>query len=106
MVITAMSGFCNRVQSRPGLSRGRTPSGSAPRPAARRRTRRAGRSRAAARFADHLFATLGGQQNALLLETDLLGEFAVVQLGGGLTQTAYALVTDLVAIARDYRNLT
>jgi homoserine dehydrogenase len=56
--------------------------------------------------ADHLFATLGGQQNALLLETDLLGEFAVVQLGGGLTQTAYALVTDLVAIARDCRNLT
>jgi homoserine dehydrogenase len=50
--------------------------------------------------ADHLFATLGGQQNALLLETDLLDRFAVVQLGGGLTQTAYALVTDLVALSR------
>jgi homoserine dehydrogenase len=50
--------------------------------------------------ADHLFATLGGQQNALLLQTDLLGEFAIVQLGGGLTQTAYALVTDFVAAAR------
>jgi homoserine dehydrogenase len=50
--------------------------------------------------AGHLFATLGGQQNALLLETDLLGEFAVVQLGGGLTQTAYALVADLVALGR------
>ncbi len=50
--------------------------------------------------ASHLFATLGGQQNALVLETDLLGEFAIVQLGGGLTQTAYALVTDLVAVAR------
>jgi homoserine dehydrogenase len=49
--------------------------------------------------ADHLFATLAGQQNALVLETDLLGEFAVVQLGGGLTQTAYALVSDLVALA-------
>ncbi len=50
--------------------------------------------------ADHLFSTLGGQQNALQLETDLLGSFAIAQLGGGLTQTAYALVTDLVAVAR------
>jgi homoserine dehydrogenase len=50
--------------------------------------------------ASHLFATLGGQQNALELETDLLGSFAIAQLGGGLTQTAYALVTDLVTVAR------
>jgi homoserine dehydrogenase len=50
--------------------------------------------------ANHLFATLDGQQNALVIETDLLGEFAIVQLGGGLTQTAYALVTDLVAVSR------
>lgn len=50
--------------------------------------------------ADHLFATLGGQQNALLLDTDLVGQFSIVQMGGGLTQTAYGLVTDLVAVAR------
>jgi len=50
--------------------------------------------------ASHLFATLGGQQNALQLETDLLGSFAIAQLGGGLTQTAYALVTDLATLAR------
>jgi homoserine dehydrogenase len=50
--------------------------------------------------AGHLFATLTGQQNALQLETDLLGSFAIAQLGGGLTQTAYALVTDLVAVSR------
>jgi homoserine dehydrogenase len=50
--------------------------------------------------AGHLFATLSGQQNALQLETDLLGPFAITQLGGGLTQTAYALVADLVAVAR------
>jgi homoserine dehydrogenase len=50
--------------------------------------------------ADHLFSTLGGQQNALQLETDLLGSFAIAQLGGGLTQTAYALVADLVGVAR------
>jgi homoserine dehydrogenase len=50
--------------------------------------------------ADHLFATLAGQQNAIVVQTDLLGEFSIVQLGGGLTQTAYALVSDLVAVAR------
>jgi homoserine dehydrogenase len=54
--------------------------------------------------ANHLFSTLDGQQNALVLETDLLGDFAIVQLGGGLTQTAYALVTDLVAVARAARH--
>jgi homoserine dehydrogenase len=50
----------------------------------------------------HLFATLEGQQNALQLDTDLLGSFTIAQLGGGLTQTAYALVTDLVAVARRF----
>jgi homoserine dehydrogenase len=47
-----------------------------------------------------LLATLRDQQNALVLETDLLGDFSIVQLGGGLTQTAYALVTDLVEVGR------
>jgi homoserine dehydrogenase len=50
--------------------------------------------------AGHLFSTLGGQQNALQLDTDLLGSFAIAQLRGGLTQTAYAIVADLVAVAR------
>lgn len=54
--------------------------------------------------ATHLFATLDGQQNALVLETDLLGSFAVVQLGGGLTQTAYALVSDLAGLAGGRRS--
>lgn len=45
-----------------------------------------------------VLATLRDQQNALVLETDLLGEFAIVQLGGGLTQTAYALLSDLAAL--------
>jgi len=49
---------------------------------------------------DDLLAGLEGQQNALILHTDLLGEMAIVQRGGGLTQTAYALVSDLVTIAR------
>jgi homoserine dehydrogenase len=47
-----------------------------------------------------LLAMLEGQQNALILKTDLLEEFAIVQRGGSLTQTAYALLSDLIAIER------
>ena len=50
---------------------------------------------------DDLLAELEGQQNALILYTDLLGEIAIVQRGGGLTQTAYALLSDLLTIARE-----
>jgi homoserine dehydrogenase len=49
---------------------------------------------------DDPLAQIEGQQNAIILSTDLLGEIAVVQRGGGLTQTAYALLSDLVTIAR------
>lgn len=45
-----------------------------------------------------LLAGLRGQQNAVVFETDLLEDVAIVQLGGGLTQTAYALVSDLAAL--------
>jgi homoserine dehydrogenase len=48
-----------------------------------------------------LLAGLEGQQNALVLDTDLLGEIAIVQRGAGLTQTAYALLSDLAAVAED-----
>jgi len=47
-----------------------------------------------------LLAGISGTANALVLQTDLLGELAVTQLGGDLTQTAYALLSDLVAIRR------
>jgi homoserine dehydrogenase len=50
--------------------------------------------------ADHLLAGLDGGANALILETDLLDRIAICQLAGGLTQTAYALLTDLVQVAR------
>jgi homoserine dehydrogenase len=50
--------------------------------------------------ADDLLAGLEGQQNALILKTDVLEEFAIVQRGGSLTQTAYALLSDLVTVAR------
>ena len=50
---------------------------------------------------DDLLAGVEGPQNALILETDLLEEIAIVQRSGGLTQTAYALLADLITIARD-----
>jgi len=51
--------------------------------------------------ADDLLAGIDGQQNALVLHTDLLGEIAIVQRGSGLVQTAYAVVSDLVTVSRD-----
>ncbi len=48
----------------------------------------------------HMLAGLTGMQNALVLQTDLLGEICITQLDGGLTQTAYALLSDLVAVRR------
>ena len=45
-----------------------------------------------------LLASLDGKANALILETDLLGEIAICQLEGNLTHTAYALLSDLVTV--------
>jgi homoserine dehydrogenase len=50
-----------------------------------------------------VLAALTGMQNALVLQTDLLGEVCITQLDGGLTQTAYALLSDLVAVRRRLR---
>ena len=47
-----------------------------------------------------LLAGLRGMANALVLQTDLLDEIAITQLGGSLTQTAYALLSDLITIRR------
>ncbi len=49
---------------------------------------------------DDLLAGLRGQANALVLDTDLLGEVAITQLGGSLTHTAYALLSDLISTLR------
>jgi homoserine dehydrogenase len=43
---------------------------------------------------------LRGMSNALFLEIDLLGRVGITQMDGGLTQTAYALLSDLVTIGR------
>jgi homoserine dehydrogenase len=45
-------------------------------------------------------AQLTGVQNLLLLRTDVLGEVGIHQREGGLVQTAYALLTDLITVAR------
>jgi len=45
-------------------------------------------------------ASLGGRQNQVVLDTDILGPIGIQQLDGGLVQTAYALLSDLVTLAR------
>ncbi len=47
-------------------------------------------------------ASLTGVQNLLMLRTDVLGEIGLLQHDGGLEQTAYALISDLVSIARHF----
>ena len=54
---------------------------------------------------DDLLAGLRGMANALVLQTDLLGEIAICQLGGSLTQTAYALLSDLSRISQRLKDL-
>jgi homoserine dehydrogenase len=39
-------------------------------------------------------------QNLLVLQTDVLGAVGIHQLDGGLAQTAYGLLADLVTIAK------
>jgi homoserine dehydrogenase len=50
-------------------------------------------------------ANLVDLENALYLQTDLLGEIGIVQRSGGLTQTAYALVSDLSRISQGLKDL-
>lgn len=49
---------------------------------------------------DDILARLQGPQNALVLSTDLIGEIAIAELGSGLTETAYALLSDLVTVRK------
>lgn len=49
---------------------------------------------------DDPLALLRGMSNALFVESDLLGRVGITQLDGGLTQTAYALLADLVSVRR------
>jgi len=49
---------------------------------------------------DDILFNLPDTANALVLTTDLLGDVAVCQLAGNVTQTAYALLSDLVTVVR------
>jgi homoserine dehydrogenase len=50
-------------------------------------------------------ASLGATENALYLRTDLLGEVGIVQRSSSLTQTAYAVLSDLTHISRRLQEL-
>ena len=47
-------------------------------------------------------ANLAGQQNLLVLQTDVLGDIGLLQLDGGLIQTAYGLLADGFALERQF----
>lgn len=49
--------------------------------------------------------SLDDLDNALYLDTDLLGQVGIVQRSGGLTQTAYALLSDLSRISQRLREI-
>ncbi len=49
---------------------------------------------------DDPLALVDGQANMLVVDTDLLGRLAIGELTGGLGQTAYALLSDLIAVRR------
>ncbi|MCC7125912.1 MAG: homoserine dehydrogenase [Acidobacteria bacterium] len=55
---------------------------------------------------DDPLAGLADTENALYLRTDLLGDIGIVQREGNLTQTAYAVVSDLSRIAVRLRDET
>lgn len=50
--------------------------------------------------ADDLLAGLRGTSNALILQTDTVGRIAITQMDGGITHTAYALLSDLITVRR------
>jgi homoserine dehydrogenase len=54
---------------------------------------------------DDPLATLVDTNNALYLKTDLLGEIGIVQRSGDLTQTAYALLSDLSRISQRLKEI-
>ena len=65
------------------------------------------RARVEPELLDHLdpLAGMVDLNNALYLTTDLLGDIGIVQRGGSLTQTAYALLSDLSRIAQRLKDI-
>lgn len=58
------------------------------------------RVRPLALSADHPLAGISGATNAVTFDTDLLGKVTVAGPGAGRVETAYALLSDLIAIDR------
>lgn len=54
---------------------------------------------------DDPLAALGPSENALFLHTDLLGDIGIVQRTSSVTQTAYAILSDLTHISQRLREL-
>lgn len=52
--------------------------------------------------ADHLFAQIRGTKSILTLRTDTMNDVTVIEDESGPRQTAFGLLSDLVAIARQY----
>ena len=52
----------------------------------------------------HPLATVSGATNAITYATDLLGDVTLVGPGAGRTETGYALIADLLSLARAQRN--
>ncbi|MBN2205311.1 MAG: hypothetical protein JW767_09845 [Thermoleophilia bacterium] len=50
--------------------------------------------------ADHPFFAVGGSMSTVVIRTDLMGEVQVVERDALLTQTAYALYSDLLSLPR------
>lgn len=50
-------------------------------------------------------ASLGATENALFLHTDLLGDVGIVQRTSSVTQTAYAILSDLSRVSQRLREL-
>jgi homoserine dehydrogenase len=51
----------------------------------------------------HLFAQIRGTKSILALQTDTMNEVTIIEDESGPRQTAFGLLSDLVAIARQYR---
>lgn len=67
-------------------------------------SRDGGRAQASVRLTEldsrEMLATLPSTANALILKTDLLKDVAICQMHGDVTQTSYALLSDLVTVGR------
>jgi len=51
-----------------------------------------------------VLGSVRGTSNALVLETDLMGEITIVEIDPGVEQTAYALLSDMISTRKGMRD--